>query len=278
MRTRTRNGYLSARTGKSVRLKPDTTLKGYHRHGDRFCGGAPDDRLDCTAHRSARDARVGRRRGLRLRFVHLPSDSRAVVSSGRISVAGVRAMPGHLRRDVVRRGVRVDARQNARRRCLADRTADRAPARGSGSGSDAADGRARDGRNVVSLQPHARVRGSPARRPRRARGDECAGYATLRRMRAAAADRTQTTSSIYLICAVAWFVPGAGHLWLGRRQKGIVFLVDPHADVRVRALARGSPVSVRAHAATGGAGGDRGPRGRASVLRRPGCGARRRAR
>ena len=44
-------------------------------------------------------------------------------------------------------------------------------------------------------------------------------------MRAAAADRTQTTSSIYLICAVAWFVPGAGHLWLGRRQKGIVFLV-----------------------------------------------------
>jgi hypothetical protein len=44
-------------------------------------------------------------------------------------------------------------------------------------------------------------------------------------MRAAAADRTQTTSSIYLICAAAWFVPGAGHLWLGRRQKGIVFLV-----------------------------------------------------
>lgn len=44
-------------------------------------------------------------------------------------------------------------------------------------------------------------------------------------MRAAAVDRTQTTSSIYLICAAAWFVPGAGHLWLGRRQKGIVFLV-----------------------------------------------------
>jgi len=29
----------------------------------------------------------------------------------------------------------------------------------------------------------------------------------------------------YLLCALAWFVPGAGHLWLGRRQKGIVFLV-----------------------------------------------------
>jgi hypothetical protein len=44
-------------------------------------------------------------------------------------------------------------------------------------------------------------------------------------MRAAAADRTQTSSAIYLICAAAWFLPGAGHLWLGRRQKGIVFLV-----------------------------------------------------
>ena len=44
-------------------------------------------------------------------------------------------------------------------------------------------------------------------------------------MRAAPADRTQTTSTSYLICAVAWFVPGAGHLWLGRRQKGLVFLV-----------------------------------------------------
>jgi hypothetical protein len=27
------------------------------------------------------------------------------------------------------------------------------------------------------------------------------------------------------VCAVAWLVPGAGHLWLGRRQKGIVFLL-----------------------------------------------------
>ena len=43
-------------------------------------------------------------------------------------------------------------------------------------------------------------------------------------MRAAAADRVQATSTTYLICAVAWFIPGAGHLWLGRRQKGVVFL------------------------------------------------------
>ena len=27
------------------------------------------------------------------------------------------------------------------------------------------------------------------------------------------------------ICAVAWALPGAGHLWLGRASKGIVFLV-----------------------------------------------------
>lgn len=44
-------------------------------------------------------------------------------------------------------------------------------------------------------------------------------------MRATAADRTQSASNTYLICAAAWLVPGAGHLWLGRRQKGLTFLV-----------------------------------------------------
>jgi hypothetical protein len=29
----------------------------------------------------------------------------------------------------------------------------------------------------------------------------------------------------YAICAAAWAVPGAGHLLLGRRQKGLVFLI-----------------------------------------------------
>jgi hypothetical protein len=29
----------------------------------------------------------------------------------------------------------------------------------------------------------------------------------------------------YLICAAAWVVPGGGHLWLGRYQKGITLLV-----------------------------------------------------
>lgn len=28
-----------------------------------------------------------------------------------------------------------------------------------------------------------------------------------------------------LICLAAWLVPGAGHFWQGRRQKGLVFLL-----------------------------------------------------
>jgi hypothetical protein len=44
-------------------------------------------------------------------------------------------------------------------------------------------------------------------------------------MRVTTADRSRPAPSKYLVCAVAWAVPGAGHLWLGRRQKGIVFLV-----------------------------------------------------
>jgi hypothetical protein len=44
-------------------------------------------------------------------------------------------------------------------------------------------------------------------------------------MRAQAADRAQSPNTVYLICAMAWAVPGGGHLWLGRWQKGFVFLV-----------------------------------------------------
>ena len=43
-------------------------------------------------------------------------------------------------------------------------------------------------------------------------------------MCATTADRVQSPGNTYLICAVAWAVPGAGHLWLGRRQKGLLFL------------------------------------------------------
>jgi len=41
------------------------------------------------------------------------------------------------------------------------------------------------------------------------------------------ADRAPATAEpwwLLLVCVTAWLVPGAGHLWQGRRQKGIVFL------------------------------------------------------
>jgi hypothetical protein len=31
--------------------------------------------------------------------------------------------------------------------------------------------------------------------------------------------------TLTLVCVLAWVVPGAAHVWLGRRQKGAVFLV-----------------------------------------------------
>ena len=43
-------------------------------------------------------------------------------------------------------------------------------------------------------------------------------------MRATPAEETQT-GSLVLLALASWAVPGAGHLWLGRRSKGLVFLV-----------------------------------------------------
>jgi hypothetical protein len=43
-------------------------------------------------------------------------------------------------------------------------------------------------------------------------------------VRATAADETQS-GALVLLCVAAWAIPGAGHLWLGRRNKGIVFLI-----------------------------------------------------
>jgi hypothetical protein len=41
------------------------------------------------------------------------------------------------------------------------------------------------------------------------------------------ADRTPAVErgAVWLACVLAWLVPGAGHLWLRRTQKGLVFLV-----------------------------------------------------
>ena len=35
----------------------------------------------------------------------------------------------------------------------------------------------------------------------------------------------RSTTNTYLICLAAWLLPGAGHLWLGRAQKGVIFLI-----------------------------------------------------
>jgi hypothetical protein len=43
---------------------------------------------------------------------------------------------------------------------------------------------------------------------------------TAERPRAAAEPGT-----LVLLCLAAWAVPGAGHFWMGRRQKGLVFLL-----------------------------------------------------
>ena len=44
-------------------------------------------------------------------------------------------------------------------------------------------------------------------------------------MRAETGARARSILETYAICAAAWALPGAGHLWLGRRQKGLVFLI-----------------------------------------------------
>jgi hypothetical protein len=44
-------------------------------------------------------------------------------------------------------------------------------------------------------------------------------------MRSPTADRSRSASLAYVVCAIAWAIPGAGHLWLGRRQKGAIFLI-----------------------------------------------------
>ena len=43
-------------------------------------------------------------------------------------------------------------------------------------------------------------------------------------MRATAAEQTQS-GGLVLLCLASWAVPGAGHLWLGRRNKGLIFLI-----------------------------------------------------
>jgi hypothetical protein len=43
-------------------------------------------------------------------------------------------------------------------------------------------------------------------------------------VRATAREETQT-GGLVLLGFASWAIPGAGHLWLGRRSKGLVFLI-----------------------------------------------------
>ena len=43
-------------------------------------------------------------------------------------------------------------------------------------------------------------------------------------MRAKVAEETQA-GSLVLLCLAAWAIPGVGHLWQGRRAKGLIFLI-----------------------------------------------------
>ena len=44
-------------------------------------------------------------------------------------------------------------------------------------------------------------------------------------MSARAVDDSQSSGRLVLLCLAAWLLPGAGHLWLGRRSTGLIFLV-----------------------------------------------------
>ncbi|MDQ3214063.1 MAG: hypothetical protein M3Q85_15400, partial [Acidobacteriota bacterium] len=46
-------------------------------------------------------------------------------------------------------------------------------------------------------------------------------------MKSTAAERVRAAEPgmLVLLCLAAWAVPGAGHLWMGRRQKGLIFLL-----------------------------------------------------
>ena len=44
-------------------------------------------------------------------------------------------------------------------------------------------------------------------------------------MPASAANPPRLAINPYIICALAWAIPGAAHFWLGRREKAVIFFV-----------------------------------------------------
>jgi hypothetical protein len=57
-----------------------------------------------------------------------------------------------------------------------------------------------------------------------------------------AAERARAAAepgTLVLLCLAAWVIPGAGHFWMGRRQKGLVFLLALPAMFLVGLLLHG---------------------------------------
>lgn len=63
--------------------------------------------------------------------------------------------------------------------------------------------------------------------PSQVEGREPPGRPELSRGTSAAEDARDSSEpgTLVLVCLAAWAIPGAGHFWLGRRQKAAVFLV-----------------------------------------------------
>ena len=52
----------------------------------------------------------------------------------------------------------------------------------------------------------------------------CPLWGKLASVPGTAAEETQS-GALVLLCIASWAIPGVGHLWLGRRQKGLVLLI-----------------------------------------------------
>ncbi len=57
-------------------------------------------------------------------------------------------------------------------------------------------------------------------------------------MRAPAAEDTPS-ANLVLLCLASWVIPGAGHFWLGRRNKGLIFLAALPAMFAIGLVLRG---------------------------------------
>ncbi len=77
-------------------------------------------------------------------------------------------------------------------------------------------------RMAARPQPGDRAHGGPAPR------SSALSFLITMPSKSTTAERARPAAEpgmLVLVCLAAWALPGAGHLWLGRRQKGLVFLL-----------------------------------------------------